>query len=920
MATELGQAYVQIMPSAKGISGAIKSQIDPEASSAGDSAGSKLGGNLIRTVSSLIAAAGIGKAFSASLMEGANLQQSLGGIETLFKGSANKVKGYADQAYKTSGLSANKYMENVTSFSASLLQSLGGNTSKAADKANMAMIDMSDNANKMGTNMEDIQNAYQGFAKQNYTMLDNLKLGYGGTKEEMQRLLKDATKLTGVKYDINNLSDVYSAIHAVQGQLGITGTTAKEAATTFSGSLDSMKAAASNVLGKMALGQDIGPSLNALAETASTFLFKNFLPMVVNILKALPGAISTFIKAAIPEVKGALGDLVKGGFGNFGDMIKNSMSGIAGGFGIAIASFAGFKALSPILSMISGGFGKLTSPLTSVLTKLPSIGKGFSNMGSAISGAATFVLKIGVGIGIAAAGLGLMALGFAKLAGTGDAGIAVIITTAIAVGGLAAVLAAIGPALTANAVGIGVFGAAVLAIGAGIGIASAGIALLVMSISNLGNNMSRIVPTMTALGVGFAGMITGFITTLNSNIPVIAASVTNMIVVMLQSFAMAMPQMVAAGMSMLVSFLQGISNNIFTITNTVILIVTNFINALAMNMPNIIASGALLLVNFLNGIAQALPGIITAAVNVLVAFLNGIASNLGRVISAGINLIFSFIDGIVNAIPQITNRAIQAVSEFVYGVGYAIGRVMTSGGQLINMFIKGISSGINGSKSAGDKNGNAVLKALTSIDLGAAGRAIIDGFIKGAQGMWNTTKNFFGGIGSWIKKHKGPISYDRKLLIPAGNAIMTGFNEGLVDKYRSVKNTVQTIAADIVDSAQISLPKIDDTDLMKSIDNVNGNINGRVGTIGSFDVESNFAQKIDDSMIRPKTIESGFAEVSNQNADRELISAVRDLASRPVLASIEGSSFSAEYEKYGSNETNKRINMRKRGRAIETRF
>ena len=177
MATELGKAYVQIIPSAKGISGMIQKEIGGEAASAGVSAGESLGSKMVGAISGVIAAAGIGKAFSAAISEGAALQQSLGGIETLFKGSADKVKGYANEAYKTTGLSANAYMENVTGFSASLLQSLGGDTNKAAEIANMAMIDMSDNANKMGTSMESIQFAYQGFAKQNYTMLDNLKLG-----------------------------------------------------------------------------------------------------------------------------------------------------------------------------------------------------------------------------------------------------------------------------------------------------------------------------------------------------------------------------------------------------------------------------------------------------------------------------------------------------------------------------------------------------------------------------------------------------------------------------------------------------------------------------------------------------------------------------------------------------------------------
>ena len=170
MATELGQAYVQIMPSAKGIKGSIQKTLDPEASSAGKSAGLSIAG----AIKGAIAAAGIGTALKMAISEGGALEQSIGGIETLFKDSANTVRKYADEAYKTVGVSANDYMENVTSFSASLLQSMGGDTKEAAKVAHTAMLDMGDNANKMGTDMRDIQNAYQGFSKENYTMLDNL--------------------------------------------------------------------------------------------------------------------------------------------------------------------------------------------------------------------------------------------------------------------------------------------------------------------------------------------------------------------------------------------------------------------------------------------------------------------------------------------------------------------------------------------------------------------------------------------------------------------------------------------------------------------------------------------------------------------------------------------------------------------------
>ena len=179
MSTELGKAYVRIMPSAEGISGSISKILKPEADSAGDESGKSLGSTLVSGLKAVIATAAIGQAIGAALSEGAALQQSLGGVETLFKDSADKVKNYASESYRTVGLSANEYMESVTGFSASLLQSMGGDTDRAAEIANMAMIDMSDNANKMGTDMGSIQTAYQGFAKQNYTMLDNLKLGYG---------------------------------------------------------------------------------------------------------------------------------------------------------------------------------------------------------------------------------------------------------------------------------------------------------------------------------------------------------------------------------------------------------------------------------------------------------------------------------------------------------------------------------------------------------------------------------------------------------------------------------------------------------------------------------------------------------------------------------------------------------------------
>ncbi len=232
-------------------------------------------------------------------------EQLAGGVETLFKQSADKVKAYAADAYKTAGVSANAYMEAVTSFSASLISSLGGNTEKAAEVANMAMVDMSDNANKLGTPLANIQTAYQGFAKQNYTMLDNLKLGYGGTKTEMERLLKDAEAFSGVKYDINNLSDVYQAIHQIQVKLGVAGTTAKEAESTISGSAAMTKSAWENVLAAMSGGGDLDKAIADLVYSLEKYM-QNIVPVVERSLVGIGYAIERLAPMLVERIAIAL--------------------------------------------------------------------------------------------------------------------------------------------------------------------------------------------------------------------------------------------------------------------------------------------------------------------------------------------------------------------------------------------------------------------------------------------------------------------------------------------------------------------------------------------------------------------------------------------------------------------------------------
>ena len=248
----------------------------------------------------------------ASIEQYAQYEQLTGGVETLFKDSSDKVMQYANNAYKTAGMSANEYMSTITGFSASLLQGLGGDTAKAADIGNQAVTDMADNANKMGTSMEDIQNAYQGFAKQNYTMLDNLKLGYGGTKTEMERLLADAQKVTGVKYDISNFSDVIEAIHVIQEQTGITGTTTKEAATTIEGSLNMTKSAWTNLMTGMSDDNaDFDTLIDNFVDSASAF-GQNIIPRIEIALNGIGKLIDELLPIIIDKIPEIVSSILPG--------------------------------------------------------------------------------------------------------------------------------------------------------------------------------------------------------------------------------------------------------------------------------------------------------------------------------------------------------------------------------------------------------------------------------------------------------------------------------------------------------------------------------------------------------------------------------------------------------------------------------
>lgn len=290
----------------------------------------------------------------------ANYEQIIGGVETLFGDSASTVEQYANNAYKTAGLSANQYMETVTGFSASLLQSLGGDTQKAADIGDMAVSDMADNANKFGTSMDSIQNAYQGFAKQNYTMLDNLKLGYGGTKSEMERLLVDAEKISGIHYDISSLSDVYNAIHVVQQEMGVTGTTAQEAAKTISGSANATKSAWQNVLTAIGTGADLTPLINNLVDSLGN-LVNNLSPVVKNVVKGLGTLAAGLLTTVVPNLIQTIPPLIAESVPLLTAALQNALDAV-------------LTVLPSVIDALSGLIPQIVGMLISMLPKLIEVG------------------------------------------------------------------------------------------------------------------------------------------------------------------------------------------------------------------------------------------------------------------------------------------------------------------------------------------------------------------------------------------------------------------------------------------------------------------------------------------------------------------------------------------------------------------
>lgn len=695
--TEIGKAYVQIMPSARGISGAISKQLDPEARSAGLSAGSLIGGNLVKMIGGAIAAAGIGKMISSALSAGADLQQSFGGIDTLYKGAEKSVKGFAKEAYKA-GISANTYAEQAVSMGASLKQSLGGDAVAAAKAANMAIMDMADNSAKMGTDITSIQMAYQGFAKQNYTMLDNLKLGYGGTKEEMRRLLSDAEKLPaamGKKFDLSNYADVVEAIHLVQDNMGIAGVAAEEARTTFSGSLAAMKSSFTNVLAGLSLGDDIRPALQGLAQTTSNFLFGNFIPMVANIFKGLPSAIGTFIGAAAP-------------------IITSQFQGLMSSLGISID-------LSPItakFAQIGQNLQPVFDGLKTAFGQLPSF---FASIGSAIAPVIDTIIS------------GLARLDFS---------------------GFEALISAILPALQA---GFSNFAAIV-------GPAISGVVDSLIGVWNAAQPLISILsdalmPAFQILGSFLGGVVKGALMGVSfafDGVKVAIEFLTPVIDLLVQGLNFVQPAL--STIAEWIGVVIGMFGNLGAAGQGL----SAFIKSAWTNIQSAISTAGTIISTVIDYIKLAFSG----------------AGSSTEVLKNIFTLAWMAMDDAINVAKGVIKSAINTIKSTFDGFRQLVSNV----GSSVNGVIDSIAGTIRG---------------LANIDISEAGAAIMNGFLNGLKSAWGSVMDFVGGIASWIAEHKGPISYDKVLLKPAGKAIMGGLNTSLIDGFKEVKSNVLSMADDL---------------------------------------------------------------------------------------------------------------------------
>ena len=680
--------------------GKLGSGLKSAASRAGE-----LATNMAKTAAKSVAAGvaatatAVGAVGVSAIKSYAEYEQLVGGIDTLFKDSNKEVMKYANNAYKTAGMSANTYMDTVTSFSASLLQSLGGDTSAAAKMADMAVKDMADNANKMGTSIDSIVGTYQSLARGNYAMLDNLKLGYGGTKEELNRLLADAEKLTGKKFDVSNFGDIVEAIHAVQKEMGITGTTAKEAAKTIQGSAAAMKAAWSNFITGMAdENQNADTLIKNLVDSVITF-GDNIIPRIQTMLPRLASGVTKLVTSLGPRIIEAFSSLLP--------VLATETVNLFSGLITAIQSNAG--------TIVQGALDLVNALVTGFLTIMPQL----------VVLGAQLIAKFAAGIAQQLPQLVPMAVKAITTIVNGliscmDS----LVTCAMQlIQGLAQGLIANLPQIATAALNLvtGLVDSLLANIQL---IIQTGLTLIRSLTEGLLQNLPMIIEAALQLVMG---LMQGLI----SNISVLVEGALQLVTALAQGLLQALPQILQAAMQLVFGLVQGLLQNMTTIVQAGFQLITGLINGLIQMIPQIVQMGILLIVQLVQGIMQNLPAII----------------------QAGIQLIVSLIAGIVQAIPQILGMIPQIFGAFIQGimsvnwlqVGWDIIKAIIGGlWEGAKSLVKGAWEGIKGLFSDGGS------KAGAAADTGiASGLTTNAGTVNmAATGVANGAKTNLSAVGN----------------------------------------------------------------------------------------------------------------------------------------------------------------------------
>lgn len=777
------------------------------------------------------AVAAVGTATSviikSSLDVVANMEQQVGGVETLFKDSADTVIKNANRAYKTAQVSANDYMSTVTSFSASLLQGLGGDTAKAAEIADMALIDMVDNANKMGTNMRDIQNAYQGFAKQNYTMLDNLKLGYGGTQSEMIRLINDSGILNQKISDLDNVTfdQMIQAIHVVQQNLGITGTSAEEAGDTIEGSVNSAKAAWENFQGGVITSQELVETFG----TSTHNILKNLGEIVPRLGKTgleVIGQIASKIGESVPTAKG-FADVV----GNITDKLGSMDTGQLANLGkiSAVPAFSLLGKSAGTFSDVLGGLGDISGGVVAKLNKMPG---NIKNLGTSMqSGVKVFHnIKDAILLPFEELSPNLTKI-FGKISnsvGSGPLGKLVGDFAEISKG-IASSFEKIGPAIsgkfskisgTVKSIGSSISGTFTAITNGAKGFGSLLGGALNSVLPKVSGFASKFISYLGIAGDAFAPVLSkaaSFVPQLLGfmNIAAVVSLVTVGLGLLYSQFGAQIDQillmMQTKGPEVITNFCDGIITALPNLIAQGAMMLNNLMLAITANLPAIIQGGIAIVSTLITGIAQQLPALIPMALTMILTLVSSLLGNVGQLINAGINLLIGLAQGLVNALPQLIDKVPVIIGQLASAIISNLPKILAAGVKIIVILASGLVSAVPQLIGKIPTIIGQIKNAFTSVDWGSVGMNIIRGIASGISGavghLVSAAASAASSALSAIKSKLGIHSPSRVFRDQVGKMMALGMGIGFEKNIpiKSMNAGVQRAVAGLQKSVDIAL-------------------------------------------------------------------------------------------------------------------